>query len=64
MQELEYRTRQLLFFKKKGKTIILFFDQDNFGKKAADKTSERMRMAGVGAILPSMLCILLLILQR
>lgn len=35
------------FFKKKGKTIILFFDQDDYGKKAAAKTAERMRVAGI-----------------
>jgi len=35
------------FFKKKDKTIILFFDQDDFGKKAATKTAEKMRMAGI-----------------
>ena len=37
----------ITFFKKKGKTIILFFDQDDFGKKLAAKTSERMRAAGI-----------------
>ena len=36
------------FFKKKHKTVILFFDQDNYGKKYAVKTAERMKNAGIG----------------
>lgn len=35
------------FFKERNKTIILFFDQDNFGKKYATKTAERMKAAGI-----------------
>lgn len=35
------------FFKERNKTIILFFDQDNFGKKYAAKTAERMKAAGI-----------------
>ncbi|MBQ8790291.1 MAG: toprim domain-containing protein [Ruminiclostridium sp.] len=35
------------FFKQNEKTVILFFAQDEFGKKAAAKTAEKLSTAGV-----------------
>ena len=37
----------IAYFKEKNKTIVLFFDQDNCGKKAAKSIAERMRKANV-----------------
>lgn len=37
----------IVFFKEKDKNVILFFDQDMAGKKAANKLAERFKNIGV-----------------
>ncbi len=37
----------IAYFKAKDKSVILFFDQDDYGKKSAIKTAEKMRIAGI-----------------
>lgn len=44
---LDISDETIEFFKGRNKTVILFFDQDNLGKKSAVKTAERMKNAGV-----------------
>lgn len=37
----------IMFFKEKDKNVILFFDQDECGRKAAKNVAERMKLFGI-----------------